>query len=183
MIKKLKFLIIIFIALLLIAGAAYYVSYRQNLPQEQILADAFVTITAPQLNKDSVHEKYLSVALSGKIKTAAFYQAVQGKVQYLVRFNEFAETCVLESGVKSIENLLKNDNFVYTAVENKVDDMEGILLNGTFQRNGKEFGLKQQFVKEGNYFWQILVIFPTSKSNEKRADNFIKSIKISPPKP
>ncbi|MDR2860432.1 MAG: hypothetical protein LBV66_01190, partial [Elusimicrobiota bacterium] len=83
------------------------------------------------------------------------------------------------SGVESIKNHFRDNNFKYETIPNKVSGLEGILIKGSFQRRNKKYGIRQQLIKKGNNFWQILAIFEDSDKNNAEADKYINSVSIS----
>jgi hypothetical protein len=181
--NKIIYLVKILLVLLVIAfvtnNVLRHLQENKKSPTQQTLDDARLSIIAPTLEKISENET-LKYSLAGKVKTVSSYKSTYNGMEYSVRFIEFNGVAILSSGVESIKNLFKNDDFVFTDTHNEVDQLEGVFIDGHFKKENKDFGIKVQLIKQGNYFWQILVIYPQSEKNNTQATEFIQSIKIQP---
>ncbi|MDR2426623.1 MAG: hypothetical protein LBD46_05535 [Endomicrobium sp.] len=151
---------------------------KKNAPIEQNIETAAVTITAPPLTRRELTEQNVKEQLKDKIKTIYFYSSIYKKVEYIVHYCEYKNKARLQSGISTAVAKFKDNKFNYKTVENKIGMADSILLEGTFEKGGKKFGIKQQFITYKTHFWQILSIYPYSVKNEKAAEEFIKSISL-----
>jgi hypothetical protein len=181
MLNKTIFVLKIIFIVLIAAFISYNIFYYIKEKEEQHISDAFITVKSPRLEKNAAKEADIKESLSGKIKNVSFYQAHYRGIEYSVIFTEFSGESNLESGVESIKNVFIDDNFIFSAVNNQINDMQAVLIDGSFQKGEKSYGIKEQLVKKGHFFWQVIVVFPQSQKNDKIADNFIRSIDITSP--
>jgi hypothetical protein len=62
---------------------------------------------------------------------------------------------------------------------NSGSGIEGILLEGLFDKDNKKYVLREQILKKGAMLWQILAVYPVSNNNDALAKRFINSIQIN----
>jgi uncharacterized alpha/beta hydrolase family protein len=167
-------LLIIFIA----ANLWQYSKDQKKAPAKQNLTDAYMTVYAPILEKTE-DEKNKTVSPANKVVQRVSYNARYKEMDYSISFTQFAQSISLQSAIDSLQQYFKNEDFKFNVEGNIVNDLEGVLINGTFERNSKTYCVKAQFIKDGVYFWQALVIFKKSDFAQLQADNFINSIVIT----
>ncbi len=176
--KKQNLLWMLFAVLVLIfavSNISVKLNEKKKAPEEQHIQEAFITVTAPHLERNQGNEQSSKDALKKNIKNILFFQATYKDADYTLIYAEYPKEANLQNGIDSVINLFKDSNFDYKASENEVSGNKGMFIEGTFDRNGKKFGLKEQLIKKDKHFWQLLVVYPVSKKNTLAADNYIKS--------
>lgn len=177
--RKDTFFWLIFIILVIIFAASNIsikMNEKKKLPVEQHLPDAYITVTAPPVERNTANEIATKESLGESLKTIVFYQTNLKQVDYTIIYAEYPREVNLESGIQSVINLFKEDNFIYETKENEIQENPGAYIEGTYERNDTQFGIKEQLIKRDNRFWQILVIYPFSEKNSAAAEEFMKSV-------
>jgi hypothetical protein len=172
-------------ALILIFVATNLWLYKVSLtkaPAMQNLPDAYISVYAPILNRAPINERQIDDKAPNKIKRSVSYYAKYKDMNYSVRFTEFENLSVLQSGLEAIKNHFTAENFEYEIQNDFVGGLEGLLINGSFDRQGKQYGIKAQLVADASYLWQAIVIFAQNEKNNNTAEEFIKSIVVTHPK-
>lgn len=173
--KKQGILIILFAVL-----AAFLIFFNlANKPVTQNLKDSYISVKAPKLEKNTINELAAKENIKDNVTEILFYQSKSGDIAYLVTYAQYPKEVDLEKGIKSVINMFKNKSFSYSTEDNEVSGNEGKYISGTFTENRKKYGIKNQLIKKDNSFWQILVLYPDTKRNEKKATSFINSIEIT----
>ncbi|MCL2145163.1 MAG: hypothetical protein FWH43_06715 [Endomicrobia bacterium] len=149
---------------------------NKDAPAEQHIELAKITVTAPPLNRQESLERKTVGASKDKIKTAYFFSSSYKNIDYLVHYCEYKSEVNLQSGVDSLISKFKNNNLKYEVKEAGMDPYTGMLLEGSFEKDGKKFAIKDLLIKNKTGFWQIMSIYPYSKRNNKAAESFIKSV-------
>ncbi|MDR1196439.1 MAG: hypothetical protein LBL00_08195 [Endomicrobium sp.] len=176
------------ITLIVLAGifaainAAARNAEKKNAPTEQNIETIGITVTAPPLSRRELSEQNIKERLKDKVKTVYFYSSSYKKADYIVHYCEYKNKANLRTAIEASEAKFKDNNFLYKVTENKVGYAEGVLLEGTFEIDGKKFAIKQQLITDKTHFWQALCIYPDSARNEKAAGEFIKSVSVGSPK-
>ena len=150
-----------------------------NAPREQYIESAKITVTAPPLERQEALEQRTKDMLKDKLKEAYFFSSSHKKADYLIRYYEYKNEIKLQTGIDSIVSKLKDNNLTYEVKENPAGPLEGLLLEGIFEKDNKKFGIKNLLIKDKTAFWQIMSIYPYSDKNNKTAENFIKSASIN----
>ncbi|AKL97796.1 hypothetical protein [Endomicrobium proavitum] len=168
--KKQRIFLIIFIFLVIIF-AVY--KYSQS-PSVQHLDKAFITVKAPLMNRSVLNENAAKENAKNNIEEVIFYHTSSGGIEYVVTFSKNKEEINFNRAINSIKKTFQDYNFQFT----KTDTKSGVYIEGTFNKNGTVYGVKDLMIKNKNFFWQILTIYPNSKKNADKADKFIKSAMI-----
>ncbi|MCL2335346.1 MAG: hypothetical protein FWC57_04715 [Endomicrobia bacterium] len=179
--KETSIIVLLFAALLIFLAArsvAAISKERSNAPREQHIAEALLSVNAPPLLRNEKTELHIKESRKNDIKDILFLSGFYRKAEYTVNYVRYSNEAMLESAAASVINLFKNDDFKYSAIKNEIDARKGMRLEGTFVKDGKNFGIKVQFIKEGGLFWQIMTIYRNEKNGEELASKFINSIKL-----
>lgn len=179
--KKSIFFWIVFIILIVVCAAStisFKIKEKQSMPVLQEIPDAYISIIAPPLSRNLESEENTKSILKNKLKDIIFYQGKYKKSDYTLIYAQYSKEVNLESAIEPIVNVFKDNSFVYESKENKINGNEGIYIDGTFEKDGIKFGLKEQLIKHETGFWQILTIFPYSEKNIPAAEEFINSISL-----
>ncbi|MCL1972738.1 MAG: hypothetical protein FWG57_07115 [Endomicrobia bacterium] len=150
-----------------------------NAPIEQYIESAKITVTAPPLERQEALEQKTKDILKDRLKTAYYFSSSYKKADYMVHYCEYKNEVKLQAGIDSIVLRLKDNNLVYEVKENAAGSLEGLLLEGVFEKDGKKFGIKSLLIKDKTAFWQIMSIYPYSDKNNKTAESFIKSVEVT----
>lgn len=174
----LKALLILLIAGFIANNLWIYSKEIAKAPIEQSLADARISVFAPVLEKDIKNEQDIKSLMGIRVKEAHFYKSVYKNIEYSIRLTQLSGEASLQSGVESIKNLFKDDDFVFTQTDNKVNDFGAILIEGSFKKNGRQYELIGQLIGDKHDFWQIFAVYPSGQRNKRRAKEFVDSVKI-----
>jgi len=172
---------LVFIALLIIlayGSLSVIAKDKKNVPRAQHVKEALVSVDAPALARNDKNERYAKENLKGAIKEIFFFGGSYKKADYTVIYARYAEEMNIESGIDSIINSFKDYALKYSTLENEIDGNKGIRLEGSFTKDGKNFGIKAQLIKNETSFWQIMDIYRSTKDNEELASKFMDSIKM-----
>jgi len=153
---------------------------NKNMTIFQKLDDAYISVIAPIMKKSIQSEQQmLKSSLSNKICRVSFYEAKHKKTNYTIIYAKYTNEINLKSGLELIIGTLKYcNNFIYETMNNEITNNKGILLEGSYEKNGTKYAIKEQLIKKSNNLWQIIVVFPYSKKNNIAAKNYINSISI-----
>lgn len=152
---------------------------NKRMPVEQNIAEASITVKAPPLERNLKNEEASKAALGKNLKDIFFFQSSYKNTEYTLIYARYVKEVNLASGIQSVINLFKDNNFVYETAENEINAMPGAYIEGTFEKDGKTFGIKEQLIKSGADFWQILTVFPYNEKTDAAASEYIQSIKIA----
>jgi hypothetical protein len=174
--------LIILVAIIAAIISAMYVSNKlqakQNKIFEQTFANAKTSVSAPKLSRSADNEKQAKEELKDPNAEVYFYTGKAKGIEYSVVYAKYSAQVNFDGAIAAIANVFKNYDFKYTTTENKVNDLDGVLLTGNFYKNEKAYEIKEQLVKDNNTFWQFIVISPSGYNNTNLAQNYIDSIKI-----
>jgi hypothetical protein len=174
--KKIFWIIFTVIIAAFVAGnISLRAKEKKNAPVEQYIEDAFITVTAPPMLVNEKSANTTKEKLQNKIVSLAFYQSSYKKADYTVIYAKYLDEVDFEKGIQSVINAFKNDGFIYETKENEVSGNKGAYIEGTFERKGVKYGIKEQLIKQKTNFWQLLTVYPYSKKNADFADKFIQS--------
>lgn len=153
---------------------------KKNQPVGQLLKEADIAVTAPPLVKQEALEQRTKEKLKDKAENIYYYSSTYKKADYLIYYCEYKHEVKLQTGIDSVVARFKDNNFQYEVIENEItDSAEGMLLEGSFEKDNEKFGIKQQLIKKDKTrFWQVLTIYPYSDKNDKTAEEFIKSVSV-----
>ncbi|MDR1418277.1 MAG: hypothetical protein LBI80_03880 [Endomicrobium sp.] len=175
-------LLVILVAVIAAIASAMYVSNklqtRQNKIFEQTFINAKASVSAPKLSRNADTEKQAKEELKDPNAEVYFYTRNIRGVEYSLVYAKYPAQASFDGAIAGIANTFKNYNFQYTTKENKINDLDGVLLTGSFNKNETSYGIKEQFVKDNNTFWQFIVVFRNEYNNADLAQNYIDSIKI-----
>jgi hypothetical protein len=166
------------VAVFLAVNVSLRASEKKNAPVEQNIELVKITVTAPPFVRQESLEQKAKEALKDKAKTVYFFSSSYRKADYLVQYSEYKNEAKLQGGIDSLVSKFKDKKLEYEVIENEVSACKGMLLEGTFEKDGKKFGIKEQLIKRKTEFWQILTIYPYSEKNNKAAGSFIKSVSV-----
>ena len=145
----------------------------------QKLDDIHISIIAPIMKKNIQSKQMTKSSSNNKINKVVFYKAKHRKIDYAIAYAKYTNEVNLKSGLELIIKTLKYcDNFTYKTKNNEITGNKGILLEGSYEKKGIKYAIKEQLIKEANKLWQIIVIFPYSKKNNIIAKNYMNSINI-----
>lgn len=170
-------LVAIFAAVVIISNARMQFKSSKNEIKEQHIEEAFITVTAPQLEKKALNEEAIKENLKDKAAYVSVYGIFYKKVEYSVIFTRHSADFDLSESGKGIISLFENDNFIYETDIIKADEEEKMTLSGVFERNGQKSGIEALYIKRDFYLWQLLTVYPYSEENAQNAKNFISSAK------
>jgi hypothetical protein len=176
----LKALLVLLIVGFIANNLWMYSKEMSKAPIEQNLADARINVFAPALERDVKNEQDIKNFMGIRVKETVFYKGVYKNIEYSIRLTRLSGEAALQSGVEALKNLFRDADFVFTQSNNKVSAFNGILIEGTFNRDGRQYELMGQLIGDNHDFWQIFAIYPSSQRNKRRAKEFIDSIKILP---
>ena len=180
--KKNKILFIIFILLLAVFIASNInIKLKENkqAPLKQILNEAYITVTAPVFVRSELSEQKAKENFQKNIGDIYFYQSDHKGISYTLVFGKYTKEANLENGVQSIINIFKDDNFIYEIKDKNTGKLTGKYIEGTYEKNGVKYGIKEHLIKKDKLFWQVLTTFPYSAKNDEATQNYINSIEIN----
>lgn len=167
-------------AVFIASHASVKIKESKQAPVKQTLQDAYITVTAPLFARNETNEQIAGESLKKKIEFLRSYKSEYKKVSYFLAFCRYAKEADMEQGVQSIVNTLKDDNFAYEILDRNSGKLEGKYIEGSFERNGVKYGIKEHLIKKDGLLWQVLAIYPYSEKNGKSAENYINSAEINP---
>ena len=180
--KKETIFWLLFIVLILVFAAnniRIKMDENKKIPVQQTVSEAFITVKAPPLERNTKNEDEAKAALGKNLTDICFFQSSHKGTDYTLIYAKYAKEVNLESGIKSVINLFKDNNFIYEIKENEINGNTGAYIEGTFDKDGKTFGIKEQLIKRGTDFWQILTIFPYNEKTDALASEYIQSVNLS----
>ncbi|MCL2390126.1 MAG: hypothetical protein FWD54_03640 [Endomicrobia bacterium] len=180
--KKNKILFIVFILLLAVFIASnIIIKQKENkqAPLKQTLKDAYITVSAPVFTRNELSEQKAKENFQKYIVSVYFYQADYKKISYTLVFGKYTKEANLENGVQSIINIFKDNNFIYDIKDKNIGKLTGKYIEGTYEKDGVKYGIKEYLIKKDKLFWQVLATFPYSDKNDKAAQDYINSVEIS----
>ncbi|MDR2666455.1 MAG: hypothetical protein LBB92_03375 [Endomicrobium sp.] len=152
---------------------------NRNITVFQKLDDIHISIIAPIMKKNIQSKQIIKSSSNNKINKVVFYKAKHKKTDYAIVYAKYTNEVNLKSGLELIIKTLKYcDNFTYKIKNNEITGNKGILLEGSYKKNGIKYAIREQLIKEANKLWQIIVVFPYSKKNNIIAKNYMNSINI-----
>lgn len=174
--------LVILIAVITAVISAMYVSNKLQTKKEKVFDQAFTnvkaSVIAPKLTRSAENENFAKEELKDPNAEVYFYTGKSRGIEYSLIYAKYPAQVNFDGAIAAIAKVFKNNNLQYTTINNKVNDLDGILLTGSFYKNEKLYEIKEQLVKDNNTFWQFIVIFPRAYNNETLAQNYIDSIKI-----
>ncbi len=171
-------LLIVLVIILTINSIIIRNKESKKIPFEQNISEALITVKAPPFERNIKNEEAAKDELGENIKNILFFQSSYKNIDYTLIYAQYAKEVNLSSGIQSVIKLFKDNNFVYEVTEKEINERSGIYIEGTFEKDDKVFGIKEQLIKNKSDFWQILVIFPYNEQNEEAAKEYIESIKL-----
>ncbi|MDR1522639.1 MAG: hypothetical protein LBS29_01565 [Endomicrobium sp.] len=174
--------LVILVAVIAALISAMYVSNKLQAKNERIFPQTFANIkasvVAPKLSRNNENENLAKKELKDPDTQTYFYTAKVRGIEYSIVYAKYPAQVNFDGAIAAIAKVFKNNNFQYTTTNNKVNDLDGVLLTGSFYKDEKLYKIKEQLVKDTNTFWQFIVIFLEAYNNETLAQNYIDSIKI-----
>ncbi|MDR0723628.1 MAG: hypothetical protein LBF23_00360, partial [Endomicrobium sp.] len=156
--------IVVLTAIIAAVISAMYVSNKlqakHNKIFEQTFMNAKASVVAPKLNRNNDSEKQAKEELKDPNAEVYFYTGKAKGVEYSLIYAKYPAQVNFDGAVAGIANSFKNYNFQYTTTENKINDLDGVVLTGKFNKNGQSYVIKEQLLKDTNIFWQFIVVFP-----------------------
>jgi len=178
--KNLLIVLTILISAFCIIFISNEIRENRNTSISQKLDDAYISVAAPHMKKNFQNKQTENDELNNKIHKLAFYKAKYKGIDYAVVYAEYPDEINLKSGAESIIKTLKYySNFTYEMKNNEINGNKGILLEGTFEKDGIKYAFKEQLIKKLNILWQITAAYPDSKRNNTLAEKYINSINIT----
>ncbi|MDR0485901.1 MAG: hypothetical protein LBH29_04160, partial [Elusimicrobiota bacterium] len=151
---------------------------NKNAPVEQDLAEIHIKVEAAPLSRIYENERNIKEALKDKVKDVYFYRGKYRNIEYSVLFAVYVREIETKSIIKAVEDSLKDNNLILRSENNGDNGIEGILLEGFFDKDNKKYVLRGQILKKGAMLWQILAVYPVSKNSDALSQRFIDSIEI-----
>ena len=179
--RKESVIVLVLTALLIILASgsiSVIVKDRKNAPRMQHIKEAQLSVNAPPLERSDKNERYAKENRKDGIREVSFFAGSYKKIDFTVIYASYAREMDLESGIASIISSFKNYDLKYGTDESEIDGNKGIRMEGSFTKDGKNFGIKALLIKNGTSFWQIMAIYPVTKYNEELASQFMNSIKM-----
>jgi hypothetical protein len=176
----LKALLVLLIVGFIANNLWMYSKEMSKAPALQNLNDARLNVFAPILERDVKNEQDMKSLMGIRVKDVFFYKSVYKNIEYSIRLTRLSGEATLQSGVESLKNLFADNDFVFTQTNNKINAFSGILIEGAFNKNGRQYELIGQLISDNHDFWQIFAVYPSSQRNKRRAKEFVDSIKILP---
>ncbi|MDR3124696.1 MAG: hypothetical protein LBU10_02290 [Endomicrobium sp.] len=175
--------LVILVAIIAAIISAMYVSNKLQANKskvfEQTFANIKTSVVAPKLGRNVDNESLAKKELNDSNAEVYFYTGKARGIEYSIVYAKYPAQVNFDGAIAAITKVFKNYSFQYTTVSNKVNGLEGVLLTGTYQKNEKVYGIKEQLVKDINIFWQFYVIYPKEQhDSDALAQNYIDSIKI-----
>jgi hypothetical protein len=177
--KTTVLLVLLLIILIGIAVASFKTYENKNMPIEQTISEAYITLEVAPLDRMSNNEDKIKNASKNKIKDIYYYKGKYRNIEYTVIFASYSREVETKSIIKAIETSLKDYNLSLKSTNNEVSGLEGILLEGSFNKDNKRYIIKEQTIKKNSMLWQILAVYPNSRKNNVLADKYLSSVRIS----
>ncbi|MDR1942476.1 MAG: hypothetical protein LBQ47_09145 [Endomicrobium sp.] len=148
----------------------------QNNQKEQTIENAYVKITAPELENKTLNEKSLKESLGENAEKVSVYGVFARKTEYSVIYVKYGADF-------NLSDLCDKVISVFSAFDLQAQtntDSNKMTVSGTFKRNNFTYGVEAALYKRGKNSWQALTVFQMSEENLKTARDFIDSIIIDP---
>ncbi len=163
-------------AVVIVSNVRMQFKSAQNNEKQQHIEAAFITVTAPALERKSLNEKNIKESLKDSVSYVCAYGIFSKKTEYSVIFTKYNNDFEISGFANSLISLFAENNFKHEMSDEKIDDNETLKISGTFERSGKKFGLEALYIKREFYAWQILTVFPLSGETLAEAKRFISSV-------
>ena len=177
-----RYLIWVFVAI--VAGVIIFANARmqfksaKNEPEKQYIEEASITVTAPSLEKKTINENQIKENQKNLVEYVAVYGVFYKKIEYSVIYTLYKNEININDALQSITNLFTDKSFKYDTSEESENDDEKIKISGTFDINGKQFGMEAVLIKRALNFWQVIAVYPYSEKNKELSKNYVNSAVI-----
>jgi hypothetical protein len=180
--NTLVILVAIIAAIILVMYVSDKLQANKNKVFEQTFANIKTSVVAPKLSRSTDNENLAKKEPKDPKDPNTevyFYTGKARGIEYSIVYAKYLAQVNFDGAIAAIAKVFKNYNLQYTTASNKVNGLEGVLLTGTYQKNEKVYGIKEQLVKDTDIFWQFYVIYPKEQhDSDTLAQNYIDSIKI-----
>jgi hypothetical protein len=174
--------LVVLITVIAVIISAMYVSNKLQAKKERVFNQTFAnvkaSVIAPKLSRSTENESLAKKELKDPNAEVYFYTGKARGIEYSIIYAKYPAKVNFDGAIAAIAKVFKNNNFQYTTINNKVNDLDGILLTGSFYKDEKLYEIKEQLIKDNSIFWQFIAIFPRVYNNDTLAQNYIDSIKI-----
>ena len=177
-----RYLIWVFVAI--VAGAIMFANARmqfksaQSKMEKQYIEEASITVTAPKLEKKTVNEKQIKEKQKDFVEYVAIYGTFYKKTEYSMIYTLYKNDFSIEAAAQNVINLFADKSFNKNVLNSAEGTDEKINIDGTFEINGKKFGVEALLIKRALNFWQLISVFPYSDANKDLAKNYVNSAAI-----
>jgi hypothetical protein len=170
--KTQKFTIIVFFILFgvfAVKSAIIKNDERKNAPVLQHIEKAHISVSAAPFKEENIEG-------NGETSFKGFsFSSEYKKIQYCLTYAQYDKNPDVYSALAALEEIFKDYNFSYEPLEFEINANPALKIEGSYEKNGRKYGVKEVLIKKDKSLWQILTIYPFSEKNEKAAEEYINS--------
>jgi hypothetical protein len=172
--KTQKYIILLFLILTAALAAKFLIIKNQEkktLPVLQHIEEAHISVFAAPFVKGTEKTGKGENSFDG-----LFFSSWHKKIQYCLTYARYAKNPDVKSALAALEDVFKGYGFSYEHKECEIGGNPALKIEGSYEQNGRKYGVKEMLIKKDKNLWQVLAVYPLSPKYEKAAKDYINSI-------